>query len=103
MSNPQQVTPVYIGSSSTSDKPSNPFIAFWRSQVIAPEHRSDNFMYVQSPSLLPISTRYLPLAMTSTRLAEHLTFRSILRATALFVVGVAFVRSPWSNIMVPVF
>ncbi|CAD6585919.1 MAG: hypothetical protein TREMPRED_004277 [Tremellales sp. Tagirdzhanova-0007] len=43
MSAPQQITPAYLGSSKKlSEQASNPLLAFWQQQIIAPEHRSDN-------------------------------------------------------------
>jgi len=52
MSAPQQITPAYLGSSKRPEQSSNPLVAFWREQVIAPEHRSDNLKSVLASLVL---------------------------------------------------
>jgi hypothetical protein len=48
MSQPQPVNPLYLGSSkSANQQPQNPLAAFWQQQVMAPEYRADNLMYVE--------------------------------------------------------
>ncbi|OCF37118.1 hypothetical protein I317_00162 [Kwoniella heveanensis CBS 569] len=61
--------PQYLGPAGS--QPSNPLSAFWKNQVVNPEHREGNI--------------------------------NIARATAIFVLGVVFVRSGLSSALVPVF
>nr|XP_019009123.1 uncharacterized protein I206_05768 [Kwoniella pini CBS 10737]OCF47904.1 hypothetical protein I206_05768 [Kwoniella pini CBS 10737] len=61
--------PQYLGPAGSQS--TNPLTAFWRNQVINPEHREGNI--------------------------------NIARATVVFILGVAFVRSSFSSALVPVF
>nr|XP_019043320.1 hypothetical protein I302_07895 [Kwoniella bestiolae CBS 10118]OCF22250.1 hypothetical protein I302_07895 [Kwoniella bestiolae CBS 10118] len=62
-------SPQYLGPAGSQS--SNPLTAFWKSQVVNPEHREGNI--------------------------------NIARATVIFILGVAFVRSSLSSALVPVF
>jgi hypothetical protein len=47
MSAPQPVNPHYLGSSRSNPRQNeNPLVTFWKTQVVAPEHRADNLTSV---------------------------------------------------------
>lgn len=50
MSAPQAVNPHYLGSSRSNPRENeNPLVTFWKTQVVAPEHRADNLTSVILP------------------------------------------------------
>ncbi|ORY34885.1 hypothetical protein BCR39DRAFT_515372 [Naematelia encephala] len=64
MSAPQQLTPAYLGSSKTPQS-SNPLTAFWRSQVIAPEHRADNLVILRAVTVFAVGVAFVRSGLSS--------------------------------------
>ncbi|KAK1923733.1 hypothetical protein DB88DRAFT_492242 [Papiliotrema laurentii] len=66
MSAPQPVNPLYLGSEkSAAAQQQNPFVAFWRQQVVAPEHRADNLIILRAATIFIAGVAFVRSGLSS--------------------------------------